>query len=361
MRKFPSIDQFRHVVGNITHRACYIGQDAAGNPLYDHARPKPKLTFEGTVKLHGTNAGVQLDVKTGLRTPQSRERPLTVEDDNHGFAAWVESEEGSLPVDSLIVAVQQYLRLVDLLTGSESGSALEHITVFGEWCGRGVNAKTAIGQLPSRWVVFNILVAYEDESEVWLDMRSFLTYWKSLHLPVTYTAGIFFILDFPTYRMTIDFNSPEDSLAELERLTLEVEQECPVAKALGVSGMGEGIVWTYLDKVYGRQWFKTKGVKHKGTKNSRLVDIAPEVLASRQAFVDAVLTESRLEQGFNELAARVGKVTEDHIGDYLIWVGQDVLKEESDTLKASGLDRKDVMKSVNRQARAWLLPRLAKF
>lgn len=360
MRKFPSIDQFRHVVANVTHRACYIGNDAEGNPQYDHARPKPSLTFEGTVKLHGTNAGVRLDCKTGEKTPQSRERQLTLADDNHGFAAWVESDAGGLPVDTLLVAVRQYLRLVDLMAGNGAGSALAHITVYGEWCGRKVNGKTAIGALPERWVIFNILAGYEDESESWLDMRSFVTYWDSLHLPARFVAGLNFIHAFRTYSLTVDFNHPEASLAEMERLTLEVEAECPVARALGALGMGEGIVWSCQSKVYGRQGFKTKGVKHKGTRNSRLVDIAPEVLAGRQAFVDAVLTESRLEQGFSELAARVGKVTEEHIGEYLMWVGQDVLKEESDTLAASGLEKKDVMKSVNRQAKEWLLPRLAR-
>ena len=39
----------------------------------------------------------------------------------------------------------------------------------------------------------------------------------------------------------------------------------------------------------------------------------------------------------------------------------DVLKEESDTLATSGLEKKQAMSRINHRAKAWLLPRLAKF
>lgn len=105
--------------------------------------------------------------------------------------------------------------------------------------------------------------------------------------------------------------------------------------------------------------FKTKGAKHKGTKNSRLVQIAPEVLASRQAFADAVTTESRLEQGYDLLRVQLGSVGMDHIGAFLAWFGKDVIKEEADTLESSGLSRQDVMGDINRRASAWFRARVA--
>ena len=40
---------------------------------------------------------------------------------------------------------------------------------------------------------------------------------------------------------------------------------------------------------------------------------------------------------------------------------EDVLKEESDTLATSGLEKKQAMSRINHRAKAWLLPRLAKF
>jgi hypothetical protein len=77
--------------------------------------------------------------------------------------------------------------------------------------------------------------------------------------------------------------------------------------------------------------------------------------------VSAVLTESRLQQGLDEIISRHGKATLDHMGDFLMWVGKDVMKEESDTLKASGLDRKEVMNLVNRRAKEWVIPRFSRF
>jgi hypothetical protein len=125
--------------------------------------------------------------------------------------------------------------------------------------------------------------------------------------------------------------------------------------------MGEGIVWECNDQKLGRLVFKTKGDKHKGTRNKRIVQIAPEILESIDAFTAAVLTESRLQQGLDLIIARNGKATLDHMGEFLQWVGTDILKEESDTLKASGLERKTVMGAVNRRAKAWVATRFSVF
>lgn len=353
-RKFPSIDQFRHVVADITHKAEMIGLDAEGKPVYDKSRPKPSLTFKGTVKLHGTNGCVAFDLATGQLAAQSRERMLTPADDNHGFCAWVLSH----------TVTTALLRLRDLVLGLPAVKAqgpLAAVHIFGEWCGDQVNRKTAIGKLPVRWVVFGVRVTSEDGADIWLPVESVAAAWAESSKPLESLVNLHFISCFPTFELDVDFNHPADALDALERLTLQVEALCPVAEALGVAGLGEGIVWSVQDPVYGRHTFKTKGDKHKGTKNTRLVQIEPEVLASLEAFTDAVLTDSRLEQGLDLLEVERGKVTLDHVGDFLRWVGQDVLKEEADTLEASGLERKQVMGHINRQAKAWLMPRLAQF
>lgn len=350
IRKFPSIEQFRHVVETVTHRAEYIGQSADDTPMYDHARPKPVLTFDGTVKLHGSNGGVAFDLVEDTVEAQSRERILTLAEDNHGFCAWAQSDQGASDLAHLREAVLSNVP-------ADAGQPVA-LRVFGEWCGAHVNAKTAIGQLPARWVVFAILATQADGTERWLDVEPVASSWASLGRASA--VRINFSCDFPRFSLSIDFSSPADVLERLEELTLGVEAECPAAKALGLSGLGEGIVWTCRHPVYGYLVFKTKGSKHKGTKNSRLVQIAPEVLASLEAFSSAVLTDSRLEQGFDLIVADCGKVTEEHIGRFLAWVGQDVMKEEADTLKASGLDRKQAMGRINAEAKRWLMPKLAR-
>ena len=54
----PSIEQFRTVIANINRQYNFVGLDENGEAIYDQTLPKPVLTFNGTVKLHGTNAGV---------------------------------------------------------------------------------------------------------------------------------------------------------------------------------------------------------------------------------------------------------------------------------------------------------------
>src|SRR5690349_16795997 len=83
MKKFPSIEQFRNVVRQVRTHHDYQGADAEGNAIYNHTSPYPTITFEGTVKLHGTNAAI---VKYKDRTEyQSRERVLDLQHDNQGF------------------------------------------------------------------------------------------------------------------------------------------------------------------------------------------------------------------------------------------------------------------------------------
>ena len=74
--KYPSIEQFRTVVSNINRHFNFVGLDENGEAIYDHALPKPKLKFKGTIKLHGTNSGVSYNVMDGLWA-QSRENVIT--------------------------------------------------------------------------------------------------------------------------------------------------------------------------------------------------------------------------------------------------------------------------------------------
>lgn len=136
---------------------------------------------------------------------------------------------------------------------------LTKLVAYGEWCGPQVNGKTGIGKLPMRWVVFGILAIFRDEAEVWLDMTALGARWQTYCQNVVDPCAIFIISNYPGYSIEIDFNAPESYLDELERLTREVEASCPVAKAMGGEGIGEGIVWTCKDETYGRLVFKTKG------------------------------------------------------------------------------------------------------
>ena len=88
---FPDIAQFRSAVHNVKHKTSYQGKDALGNIIHDYTTPNPVLSYEGTVKLHGTNASIIYDGSE--MWVQSRENIIEVGKDNAGFAMWVQANK----------------------------------------------------------------------------------------------------------------------------------------------------------------------------------------------------------------------------------------------------------------------------
>lgn len=355
MQKFVSIEQFRHVVATVNSHATYVGRDDHNVPVYDETRPRPTLTFTGTVKLHGTHAAIGFEWPSGAWYAQSREKVLSKDKDNAGFFAFLSDARHDMSRQALRqaacdVAWDMRINLVSAVS----------VTFFGEFCGPQVNMKAAIGQIEPAFYCFGVSVRFYDDRDLWLPLNEVKAAYRRRVLPDQSSPELRFITDFAQYSITIDFNHPEAALDELERLTREVEAQCPVAHALGQPGIGEGIVWSCTEVAYGPLMFKTKGAKHKGTRTQRIVDIAPEVMSSLQAFVVAVVTENRLQQGYDRIRDRKGRVGLDDIGEFLDWLGKDVMKEEIDTLRASGLARKQVMHAVNQAAKKWFMAQLSR-
>ena len=67
-----------------------------------------------------------------------------------------------------------------------------------------------------------------------------------------------------------------------------------------------------------------------------------------------MLTEARLRQGTDWLREQGLPLSRKSTGDYLRWLFSDILSEESDTLEASGLSRKDIGGPLSHRARRWL-------
>jgi intein/homing endonuclease len=84
MKTFTDIGQFRNTIRSVKVHHDYKGLDETEAPIYRHDSPYPKLTFNGTIKLHGTNSGIIL-YKDGHIEYQSRERVLELGSDNNGF------------------------------------------------------------------------------------------------------------------------------------------------------------------------------------------------------------------------------------------------------------------------------------
>ena len=339
---FPSIEQFRNVVKHVRDRAKF------------HQVPVPTITFVGTVKLHGTNAAIcnYVDPKSDVEIwAQSRSNVITPESDNAGFAKFV-VENNSVLID-LCDSVRDYIE------GEPFMKKENIIAIYGEWCGSGIQKGVAISQLPKMFVIFAIAII--DASEI--DQNGNVKYnWLSrdqieaITDIVEFPSNIKSIYDFDTWEIDIDFNSPESVQNQLGRFTEEVERRCPVGAALGSEGTGEGIVWKAANcETTGFRYddliFKVKGEKHSVTRVKTLASVDIEKVNSIKEFVDSVLTDARVEQAVAVMREQGMEPVVENTGAFLKWIGGDVIKEDSDTMEANGLDRKEVMPVLNREAR----------
>lgn len=325
MKKFSSIEQFRHVVKYVRKKFNWLEE------------PTPTLTFIGTVKLHGTNAGIRF--QDGKFIAQSRKNPLSIEEDNYGFAAFVQE----IPFDELFTSIfnEFYPK--------------QNITIFGEWIGEGIQKNVAISQLSKQFVIFG---AWDHDSETYIPNN------PAWRLP---EYGIYNILDIDPFTLSIDFNRPEDALKTLEEITLSVEEECPWGKHFNISGIGEGVVWTCLEHPEDSDlWFKVKGDKHGNKGNTKklkrsVANIEPEKLNTIREVVEYVLPEWRLQQGLTELKEQGLDLEMPNLGVYLKWIGQDVKKEEMDTIVKNGLEWKEISSFITTTAKNHFIKEYNKF
>ncbi len=338
MHKFTHIDAFYQV-------ARYVEVTNENPECPERYKIREPVSYRGTVKLHGANAGV-VCTPDALR-PQSRSRAISVQDDNYGFAAFVAQDQVASAVRSLEAGVRE----------RDDLSPDAALVLFGEWIGPGIQRGVAVNQLPARqWVLFGAKV-FDDSDGRYIDAVGKLA-------DRFVDIGIGSIFDGPSFELTVDFDSNESKEAAVKHateVTAAVAAQCPWAHRFGVDGTGEGVVWTPAESFRGRSelFFKTKGDKHAVTKSKReRPKIAPEVLANIEAFLEFSLTEARLTQGLSVLTEMGLPHEMKSLGSYLKWVGQDVKRECALELEASQLEWKDVGKAVTARAKAFFLESL---
>jgi len=318
MKKYPSIEQFRNVIRSVKAIHDYQGKDEDGKAIYQHKDNYPTLKFQGTIKLHGTNASV-VKYSDGRLEFQSRERVLSLNDDNAGF------------MTAMMIKDLEFL--------FTPFPFKEYVAVYGEWCGGNIQKGIAINGIDKMFVVFGIMV-----DDVWIDLPKYL---------YANEIGIYNILQFPTYEVEIDFNAPELIQNKIIEMTIAVEECCPVGKFFNKEGVGEGIVFTCFTNQDLK--FKSKGEKHSASKVKTLNPVDVEAMESINEFVELAITENRLEQGVSFFRENNIEVDAKNTGQFLGWIVRDVLKEEKDTLEASGLDEKKVKNAIVNKARVWFL------
>lgn len=331
-KSYHKIGQFKDVVRNVRMKANFKGMDENMEPIYEETT-KPDIFFMGTVKLHGTNAQISYDGKTmlaGKRGSLIDEEALT---EHFGFNQFVQ-----------VTHKQYFLELMSELH-SKYCKENQQIMLYGEYAGNGIQKNVGVSKLEKAFYIFDCKVWDKDtDKNEWLDISA----WEFE------VENIYNIHEFPTYRLEIDFNQPQNFQNKLIEITEAVEKECPVAKKFGVSGgVGEGVVWTgfWKDEKY---IFKVKGEKHSTSKVKTLASVDPEIVKSIYEFVEYAVTPNRVNQGIKEVTATDKKDTP----KLLKWVANDIISEEDDVLRANNLEWKQVAREVSVQVRQHFFSKL---
>lgn len=334
--KFPSIEQFRHVVKHVTENSKFEGLDENNNPIFNPLKECPTLEFKGTVKLHGTNAGISYNNEEGMWY-QSRENIITPQKDNAGFAFWADSKKDIFKeiIDSLNIDLDN-----------------NTVTIFFEWIGKGIQKGVAVSELQKAAVVIGCKITpnNEDDNAWWIDHSNIR---NNEH-------RIFNILDFKTFSVIINFNDPLLSQNEIVNLTIEVEDECPFGKHFGVSGIGEGIVFSYTYPNGTVIRFKSKGEKHQKSKVITLKNVDEDKIKAINNFCEGILPQWRLDQGIENVfdVLNGGSIDISKTGNYIKWIMDDILKEESDLLVEHNLSPKDISKKVSEISKKYLFSKI---
>jgi len=290
------------------------------------------VKYRAKVKLHGTNAAVQ--VRGDKVLAQSRTQIIGPGSDNAGFAAWVESN------------AEQW----------KATAAGRPMIFFGEWCGPGIMKGVAVNKIPSK--VFAVFAAayipVEDDSDLIVTpsvLRHHLT-----NAPL----GVYVLPWYGLEPLIPMLEAPEvvqPILDQINAAVSRVEARDPwVKEEFGIEGTGEGLVFYPMGKTrkgFSDLSFKAKGEKHKIVAKSAPAQLDPSVAASVDAYAEMVLTDARLEQGAQ--AASGGPLTYEKrlIGPFLAWICKDVEKETEAEREASGLAWKQVQKVISDKARGW--------
>ena len=337
MIRFPSIEQYRSAIRNVSVISRSRSQDAL-----------PTIKYRGTVKLHGTNAGIVYDCRTTEFSFQSRERELSLDKDNSGFMLSMLAKTKAL--QAIIDAyIERECWIHDEATGTDKITCPhpDKVVLFGEWCGEGIQRGVAISQLPKMFVIFAVQFI-TDEDNRWLTLA------PAFSAP---DDRIYCIEQFPHYDLAIDFQRPDVAQQKMVEITEAVERCCPVGKYFGVDGVGEGVVWRSDEPSWAMSdlWFTVKGEKHSVSKVKTLAPVDVETASTIYEFVDRTVTEQRFLQGVSWLREQHKPMEMSSMGDFIRWVLGDIIKEEQDVIVASQIDPKKLGHPVSGRCRSWFI------
>jgi hypothetical protein len=219
-----------------------------------------------------------------------------------------------------------------------------------EWVGKGIQKNVAISNIEKSAFIFGAKITPRPKDE----NDKPLAYWVDSSLVKSSENNIYNIEDYKMYFIDIDFSIPQLSQNKIIEMTIEVENECPVGKAFGYEGIGEGLVFSHVfenGKVYR---FKSKGERHAGkSKVKTLKEVDDVKIRLVMEIAEKVTPIWRLSQMLEQACDFMngGTLDRSKLGDYIRLVINDVIKEEIDILTDAGLEPKDVNKYISNIAK----------
>lgn len=291
--------------------------------------PNEKIPFEfyGTIKLHGTNAGIGYDGEKIWA--QSRSNIINTTFDNNKFALYLETNK------------EYYTELMKKIVETNNiNLEKEYIVLFGEWCGKGIQSKVGITQFEKMFFAFDVKVISRNNKEH--------NYYISTKLPEIISnpeKSIYNIHNFKTYLIKIDLNNLDLAQTEITKIIDEVEANCPITESLGKKGIGEGVVFRHYYNSQDRFVFKAKGKLHQVTESKQKVPVKVEINQEITEFIKNTCTENRFEQALEhiyKLNPDLPTFNKDYeLKDlkYIVeWIRDDIIKEERDTIEENNFD-----------------------
>lgn len=350
-RKFTSIELFHYVLKSADHAPRHY-------PAW--------VDYRAKVKLHGTNAAIGCD--GGKIFAQKRTGKINIENDNYGFAAWLEGNKHLLE------------------------NKLPNCHIYGEWIGPGVQNKVAAAKIPGR--CFAIYDIFRDGYHFYKpeDIYDFMETYAGLDLVDLENMDIEIIgwhsafeneLRIPLF----DREKCRTIIEEQEKIVQAVDQIDPwILENFGVEGHGEGLVYYPVsdsfyegahykpeltdspeilryrammgclgvrDDVFNSLVFKAKGTSHERGKKREgpALQLSPEKIATHNEFVAKFVTEERMNHIAREYCNDDFRM--ENTGTFLKNFCQDVCRESRVELEANGIEWNEVQKSVQRAAARW--------
>ena len=127
-----------------------------------------------------------------------------------------------------------------------NSNPITQVVLFGEFAGQGIMKGVAVSEIEKSFFAFGLYYLHEDGS---VTKSTIIDGLENNNL------NIYNIFMFDNKTINIDFNNTGKPSIKLLKI-LSVEEECPVGKHFGISGVGEGVV---LLSECGNYIFKSKG------------------------------------------------------------------------------------------------------